>query len=116
MTRWLPREIAAGVSDPEILDVLEERGNFTLTLVDNLHAKIYVADENCLVGSSNVTLSGTRGKRQMRLMLKSWSLQPFTILELRSHSLKWLSLNVWRHVYMQKQLVNLLIAFRQNLT
>lgn len=58
VTRWLPREIASGVSDPEILNVLEERGNFTLTLVDNLHAKIYIADENCLAGSSNVTLSG----------------------------------------------------------
>ncbi len=58
VTRWLPGEIAAGVSDPEILDILEERGNFTLTLVDNLHAKIYIADEECLAGSSNVTLSG----------------------------------------------------------
>ena len=58
VTRWLPREIAAGVSDPEILNILEERGNFTLTLVDNLHAKIFIADENCLAGSSNVTLSG----------------------------------------------------------
>lgn len=58
VTRWLPREIAAGVSDPEILIVLEERGNFTLTLVDNLHAKIYIADDNCITGSSNVTLSG----------------------------------------------------------
>lgn len=58
VTRWLPREIAAGVSDPEILNVLEERGNFTLTLVDKLHAKIYIADENCLAGSSNVTLAG----------------------------------------------------------
>ena len=58
VTRWLPREIAEGVSDPEILNILEERGNFTLTLVDNLHAKIFIADENCLAGSSNVTFSG----------------------------------------------------------
>ena len=58
VTRWLPREIAAGVSDPEIFNILEERGNFTLTLVDNLHAKIFIADENCLAGSSNVTFSG----------------------------------------------------------
>ena len=55
VTRWLPREVADGVSDPEILDTLEERGNFTLTLVDNLHAKIYIAGQKCLVGSSNVT-------------------------------------------------------------
>ena len=58
VTRWLPREIAAGVSDPEILDMLEERGNSTLSLVDRLHAKLYVAGERCLAGSANVTLTG----------------------------------------------------------
>ena len=58
VTRWLPREVAAGVSDPEILDVLEERGRFTLTLVDSLHAKLYVAGDDCLAGSPNVTLPG----------------------------------------------------------
>ena len=58
VTRWLPSEIAAGVSDPEIIDVLEGRGNFGLELVDRLHAKLYVADTRCLVGSANVTLAG----------------------------------------------------------
>ena len=58
VTRWLPREVSAGVSDPEIINVLEQRGNYTLSLVDNLHAKIYVAGEKCLAGSANVTLSG----------------------------------------------------------
>ena len=46
------------MSDPEILDVLEERGRFTLTLVDSLHAKLYIAGDDCLAGSSNVTLPG----------------------------------------------------------
>ena len=58
VTRWLPREVAAGVSDPEILDVLEGRGNAALSLVDRLHAKLYVAGDRCLAGSSNVTLAG----------------------------------------------------------
>lgn len=58
VTRWLPREIAAGVSDPEILDLLKVRGNFSLSLVDRLHAKLYIAGDRCLVGSANVTLSG----------------------------------------------------------
>ena len=58
VTRWLPQEIAAGVSDPEILDLLEDRGNFSLTLADRLHAKLYVAGTRCLVGSANVTSSG----------------------------------------------------------
>ena len=58
VTRWLPREIAAGVSDPEILDIFEKRGNFQLFLVDRLHAKLYIAGDRCLTGSSNVTLAG----------------------------------------------------------
>lgn len=58
VTRWFPHEIAAGVSDPDIIDTLEERGNFTLSLVDRLHAKLYIAGERCLAGSANVTLAG----------------------------------------------------------
>ena len=58
VTRWLPREVAAGVSDPEILDTLDERGNFSLSLVDRLHAKLYIAGDRCLAGSANVTLTG----------------------------------------------------------
>ena len=58
VSRWLPREIAAGVSDPEILDLLEARGNFSLFLVDRLHAKLYIAGDRCFVGSANVTLAG----------------------------------------------------------
>ena len=58
VTRWLPREVAAGVSDPEILDLLEERGNFSLFLVEHLHAKLYIAGDRCLAGSSNVTRAG----------------------------------------------------------
>lgn len=58
VTRWLPKEVAAGVSDLEVLDILEERGNSELVLVDRLHAKLYIADKQCLVGSANTTLSG----------------------------------------------------------
>lgn len=57
-TRWLSNEVAAGVSDPNIIYLLEKRGNFSLTLVDNLHAKIYISDEKCLAGSVNVTFKG----------------------------------------------------------
>ena len=58
VTRWLPTEVAAGVSDLEVLDVLEERGMYELLLVDRLHAKLYIADNGCLAGSANVTQSG----------------------------------------------------------
>lgn len=53
-TRWNAYEVAAGVSDLEVLDILTERGA-PLLLVDGLHAKIYVADEAARVGSANVT-------------------------------------------------------------
>ena len=58
VTRWLPREVAAGVSDPEVLGVLRERGNASLSLVNRLHAKLYIADGTCLAGSPNVTFAG----------------------------------------------------------
>ena len=61
VTRWLPAEVAAGVSDLEVLDVLEERGVDELLLADRLHAKLYIADNHCLAGSANVTLSGLGG-------------------------------------------------------
>ena len=58
VTRWLPTEVAAGVSDPEVFDILQQRGNCELLLADRLHAKLYIADNRCLAGSANVTLAG----------------------------------------------------------
>ncbi|MXX75358.1 MAG: hypothetical protein F4210_03430 [Holophagales bacterium] len=58
VTRWRPREVAAGVSDPEVFELLESRGNYSLHIVDELHAKLYVAGARCLAGSANVTLAG----------------------------------------------------------
>ena len=58
VTRWRPEEVAEGVSDPAIIYDLKARGNYNLTLVDNLHAKIYIADKRCLAGSVNTTNKG----------------------------------------------------------
>ena len=58
VTRWRSREVAAGVSDPQIIYLLATRGNSDLYLVDNLHAKLYIAGTDCLVGSANVTGAG----------------------------------------------------------
>ena len=58
VTRWLPDEIAKGVSELAVLDLLEARGNSDLMLVDRLHAKIYVCGSACLAGSANVTMAG----------------------------------------------------------
>ncbi len=58
VTRWLPQDIIQRVSDLEVIDLIEERGNADLALVHNLHAKIFCADDRCLIGSANVTGAG----------------------------------------------------------
>jgi hypothetical protein len=57
VTRWLPQEIAAGVSDLEIWKHFRECGHRRLFLRQDLHAKYYRADGRCLVGSANLTAS-----------------------------------------------------------
>ena len=54
-TRWFAAEVAAGVTDLEVFDLCLERPGTTLYLVNSLHAKLYRAGEQCLVGSANVT-------------------------------------------------------------
>ena len=55
VTRWRPAEVAAGVSDLDVFELISNRGHASLELLDDLHAKIYVADRHCLVGSANIT-------------------------------------------------------------
>ncbi len=55
VTRWLPEEVAAGVSDLEVYAIALARKNTTLSLLDHLHAKLYQADQRVLVGSANLT-------------------------------------------------------------
>ena len=55
VTRWRAKEVAAGISDLEVFHIAKERSNTTLALLDDLHAKLYLADEQCLVGSANLT-------------------------------------------------------------
>jgi hypothetical protein len=54
VTRWRPEEVAAGVSDLEVLAAVTKRGGRVL-LCDSLHAKYFRFDERVLVGSANVT-------------------------------------------------------------
>lgn len=54
-TRWRADEIAAGVSDLEAYDLIADRAAARLFLLDDLHAKLYVADGRCLIGSANLT-------------------------------------------------------------
>jgi hypothetical protein len=57
VTRWRPEEIKLGVSDLGVWNLLDERPNGKVLLLHNLHAKYYRSDEECLVGSANLTLS-----------------------------------------------------------
>lgn len=59
VTRWSVPEVAAGVSDPEIAELAQQDGRATVRLCHNLHAKLYVADDRCLVGSANLTGKAT---------------------------------------------------------
>jgi hypothetical protein len=56
-TRWRPDEVAAGASDPLVLDLVTQRGGM-LRLQPTLHAKAYVSDTRALVGSANATVTG----------------------------------------------------------
>lgn len=55
VTRWRPDEVAAGVSDLEVLDEIEPRLGASLLLSPRLHGKYFRADDRCLVGSANLT-------------------------------------------------------------
>ncbi|MBY5841271.1 phospholipase D family protein [Rhizobium leguminosarum] len=55
VTRWHPQEVAAGVSDLEIFDLISGRPRSKLRLLDNLHAKLYISDARLLAGSANLT-------------------------------------------------------------
>jgi hypothetical protein len=55
VTRWIPAEIAAGVSDLEVFDAVACRSGATLYLNAMLHAKLYRFDEDYIFGSANLT-------------------------------------------------------------
>jgi hypothetical protein len=59
VTRWSPAEVAAGVSDPEIIETARADQRVRLRLCPALHAKLYLADARCLVGSANLTATAT---------------------------------------------------------
>lgn len=67
VTRWIPQDVAAGVSDLGVFDLLEDRDRSEVVLVDRLHAKLYVADDRCLVGSANVTFAGLGESQEANL-------------------------------------------------
>ncbi|KQT50207.1 hypothetical protein ASG47_19970 [Devosia sp. Leaf420] len=89
-TRWRVEDVAAGVTDTRVLDVVEERGG-TVWLVDDLHAKAVVADgQRALVGSANLTAAGLGRSRHPNLEIMTavedgGAIAPF-LLTLRSRA------------------------------
>ena len=58
VTRWLPEDIAAGVSDLDIFSIINTKQGGRLLVHPHLHAKYYRGDERCLLGSANLTSRG----------------------------------------------------------
>lgn len=54
VTRWRCADVVAGISDLEVFDIAR-RYHAKLLLCEDLHAKLYAADDRCFVGSANVT-------------------------------------------------------------
>jgi hypothetical protein len=68
VTRWVPIEIVNGVSDLEVWPLLRDR-NAWLGLSPRLHAKYYRVDEQCRVGSANLTDAALGWKARANLEL-----------------------------------------------
>lgn len=71
VTRWRPLDVLAGASDLGVFDIAEARA-IRLLLRHDLHAKLFVADDRCLVGSANVTAAalGWREPTNLELLAK----------------------------------------------
>lgn len=66
-TRWRIDEIAQGVSDLAIWNLLTNRSNSKLYLIQNLHSKYYRFDDFIYVGSANITEAGMTWGRSSNL-------------------------------------------------
>lgn len=69
ITRWVPEEIASGVSDLGIWNLICERPSTELRLYPSLHAKYYRFDAAALVGSANLTRRGLGWTKNANLEL-----------------------------------------------
>ena len=72
VTRWSAAEVAAGVSDPEIVQLVHEDERLRVRLCHNLHAKLFLADTAGLAGSANLTRKafGTTARHNLELLVE----------------------------------------------
>ena len=70
VTRWRPADLLAGASDLGVYDLAESK-KIPLYLRQDLHAKFFAADDMCLIGSANVTLTalGWRTPANLELLI-----------------------------------------------
>jgi len=69
VTRWVLEDIIKGVSDLEVWSIIKSYHHASLWLRNDLHAKYYRADEQCLIGSANLTGKGLGWSNQPNLEL-----------------------------------------------
>lgn len=67
-TRWRPLDIVAGASDLEVFELVQEK-DVPLLLQHDLHAKAFVIDDSCMVGSANVTETALGWRKPSNLEL-----------------------------------------------
>lgn len=78
VTRWSVAEVAAGVSDPEIIELARDDKRLRIRLCHNLHAKLFLADTVGLAGSANLTnkAMGTTPQHNLELLVETDSSHP----------------------------------------
>ncbi len=103
-TRWRPEEIAAGISDLEVWSLLRDRPQSSLWLRNDLHAKYYRADDQCLIGSANLTQSalGWSTSPNMELLIPAHPDNP--ILHTFEHNLSHKCIQVDESLYEKMRL------------
>ena len=71
VTRWRAAEVAAGISDLGVFELVNDRPRTELMLLDDLHAKLFLADDKGLAGSANLTAAalGWSEKSNIELLL-----------------------------------------------
>lgn len=75
VTRWRPTDILAGASDLGVFDLCQER-KISLHLRNDLHAKLFVIDSDCFIGSANVTDTALGWRQPANLELLIEATQP----------------------------------------
>lgn len=72
IARMRPEDIAAGVCDLEVFDLLGQRSGAKFLIHPHLHAKFFAADQLCLVGSANLsqTALGWRTPSNIELLVE----------------------------------------------